>query len=662
MIGYIREIDGLRALAVLAVVLFHLDPAFLPGGFSGVDVFFVISGYVVTKSVIDHQNRHQLPFHRYLTAFYARRMVRIFPALVVMLLATSLATVLFVPESWLSQSVNKVGLWAFAGLSNFALVWHTDGYFSPRTEFNPYTHTWSLGVEEQFYLIAPLLLFVWLAALRRDSRWQNAALALMPLLAIASLCYSAWQTSQQPMQAFYLLPARFWELAAGAWLYQLQHSGWLRHGHANSLRLSIWLGAILVACGFAVSDKSQFPWPWALLAVIGTSMMLLAITASNSPRTLLHQIFASGPVVYVGKLSYSLYLWHWPVYTLMRWTTGLDTLVQQMVAVVLSFIAAMLSYHVVENLTRNHSTIKTLPAIAKVGGGITVVALSCALVWQMYALRPVLSQSVTTDKYQWQALEHQVRDIDPANVERWQGRSVFVVGDSHTGAYSTLLNEVKHRYGVTVHKFQVMECPIVHLLHKQDESEHCNKVIENLLHFFYAHGKPGDVIFFASLRTHRIVDQWERFGWEQASNVSHSVQTLENIKTAQQQARPLLEKLNELRFNVLIDESKPVFDTVPFRCSDWFNRQHPICGATTISKDFLNQLSQPVRESIATLKQDYSHVYVWQPLNSLCSGDSCSVMQDGNSMFFDGDHLSGYGNRVLLPSFTQTLANIWHDN
>lgn len=659
MTGYIREIDGMRALAVLAVVVFHLDAVFLPGGFSGVDVFFVISGYVVTKSVVDHQSRHRLPFHKYLVAFYARRVVRIFPALIVMLLITSLATVMFIPESWLSQSLSKVGIWAFAGLSNFALVWHTDGYFSPRTEFNPYTHTWSLGVEEQFYIVAPLILFIWLASIKRESSWRVCALAAMPLLGLASLWISAQQTSQHPMQAYYLLPARFWELAAGAWLFQMQHSGWLRRINRHSLNVSMWLGATLVTIGFVISDKSQFPWPWALLAVIGTSLMLLAITHPNGRKTFLHSILASSPIVYIGKLSYSLYLWHWPVYTLMRWTTGLDNISQYAIAILLSFTFAALSYHLVENPSRNHRQVKLRSNLWKVSTGVTVVSLCALLVWQMYILRPKLSLSVTADTYAWQALEHRVNDVDPNLSKRWSERSIFVVGNSHTGAYSTLLNEVKHRYGVNVHKFQIMECPVVHLLHPQHETAHCRKVIENLLHFFYAHGKPGDIIFFASLRTHRIVDQWIRFGKEHASTISHSQQTLANIELAQKQAIPLLEKLNELKFNVIIDEPKPVFDTVPYRCSDWFNRHHSICGGNSIDKEFLMQISRPVRKSIEQIRGYFPHVYIWRPFDVLCPDNTCNVKHNGQPLFFDGDHLSGYGNRFLLDDFVQRIEDIW---
>lgn len=145
---YIPAIDGIRAIAVLAVMVYHLNASWLPGGFAGVDVFFVISGYVVARSLAGRTNE---PFGRFLLGFYSRRIRRIVPALLVCLLATTMLTILFIPESWLSSTTSQVGLYAFFGLSNFALVWFQDDYFSPRAEFNPFVHTWSLGVEEQFY-------------------------------------------------------------------------------------------------------------------------------------------------------------------------------------------------------------------------------------------------------------------------------------------------------------------------------------------------------------------------------------------------------------------------------------------------------------------------------------------------------------------------------
>ncbi|GAA5238885.1 hypothetical protein BMMON2_17070 [Burkholderia mallei] len=169
--AYLPYIDGLRAWAVLSVMLYHLDARWLPGGFAGVDIFFVISGFVVSVSVA---NRGPMSLGPFLLFFYARRMRRILPALVAALLATALVSTLFIPASYLSDRNRTTGLLAFFGLSNVILGAPGGDYFSPKAEFNPYTHTWSLGVEEQFYLLFPLLFHAWRAGGKR--RYASAAL------------------------------------------------------------------------------------------------------------------------------------------------------------------------------------------------------------------------------------------------------------------------------------------------------------------------------------------------------------------------------------------------------------------------------------------------------------------------------------------------------
>jgi peptidoglycan/LPS O-acetylase OafA/YrhL len=159
--AYFPAIDGLRAVAVVAVITYHLIPAALPGGFVGVDIFFVISGYVVTASLVGRRGQSFLQF---ILGFYARRILRIFPALLVCVFAVSIIAVAFIPPgTWLGNTNRNTAVFAIFGLSNYALIWSSDGYFSPRVEFNPFTHTWSLAVEEQFYLIAPAIVYFWLA-------------------------------------------------------------------------------------------------------------------------------------------------------------------------------------------------------------------------------------------------------------------------------------------------------------------------------------------------------------------------------------------------------------------------------------------------------------------------------------------------------------------
>jgi peptidoglycan/LPS O-acetylase OafA/YrhL len=299
---HIPQIDALRAVAVIAVLIYHLQSEWLPGGFAGVDVFFVISGYVVSASLVS------LPtdsLKRFVLHFYARRILRIIPALVVCLVVTSIVTLLFVPESWLSGSNYQTILLGFFGLSNFALVFLGDGYFSPRTEYNVATHTWSLAVEEQFYVIFPVIFYFYLKA--KNSKNNFGTWVTLALFG-ASLMYSIYSSLYTPVSSYYLLPSRFWELGAGALLFQIHQRGWrLLPSRGHGLASVVGLG--LLALSFAYANVGHFPFPWAIPAVLGTMIFIdeaLTVTALDS---LANRVLALSPLVSIGKVSYSLYLW-----------------------------------------------------------------------------------------------------------------------------------------------------------------------------------------------------------------------------------------------------------------------------------------------------------------------------------------------------------------
>lgn len=266
---YAPFIDGLRALAVLAVLFYHVDAAWMPGGFVGVDAFFVISGFVVSLSASQYVDGTWLNF---VSIFYARRLARITPALVVSLAAAFIATTLFIPASTLSTANLDTGLASFFGLSNFALVRAGRDYFSPNAEFNMFTHTWSLAIEEQFYLCLPLLFFPW-------GRGRKKLSILLFALAAAATLALAWKIgARDPSQAFYMLWTRFWELAAGVLLFQVMslrgHSFAAPSPPSRPLR---WLAALsLLAFGLAAATASQgkAPYPACLLPVTASLGLL----------------------------------------------------------------------------------------------------------------------------------------------------------------------------------------------------------------------------------------------------------------------------------------------------------------------------------------------------------------------------------------------------
>lgn len=338
--AYKPEIDGLRAIAVLAVVGFHagVGPA---AGFVGVDVFFVISGYLITRMLRGEVLAHQ---RIDIMDFYAGRARRILPALVVVTVATLLASAALLPPAELRQTV-QAGAAAFAFAANVFFATAANGYFDPETHANPLLHLWSIGVEEQFYLAWPLVV---LLARRRPA-------LVFGLIAAASFAAAEWLLAHgQDSAAFYQAPMRAWELAAG---------GLIAVGRIPARPWVAPLGilVVLVAC---LVPLARFPGTGALLPVVGAGMVIAG--AHSGQR---NALLASRPLVLIGLVSYSLYLWHWPIMVL-----GKAMPVWLQVAAALAAAAA--SYRWVEQPLRRRWVGPARPTVALAAGCIAVMCAS----------------------------------------------------------------------------------------------------------------------------------------------------------------------------------------------------------------------------------------------------------------------------------------------
>jgi peptidoglycan/LPS O-acetylase OafA/YrhL len=339
--GYRPDIDGLRAVAVLSVIAFHLSPGILPGGYLGVDIFFVLSGYLITNVIWREALNKKFSILR----FYERRIRRILPALVVLLIVVSgVAIVLLLPID-LTGSARSV----FASLgfvANF-YFWRDQDYFGRLAEEKPLLHVWSLGVEEQFYIIFPLLVLLCI-------RWRRSALLpVTAALVVLSFSANLWaDRASVAGAAFYLLPTRAWEIGAGALLALSPPTRapkpWMRH-------ILALLAAGLLFASLGLTDNSHTGLiPAALWVVLGTMLTIYLGDQGGSWLTL----WLSWTVLtWIGLVSYSLYLWHWPVLVFLRYylvQASLST-VQAVTAVVLTSVLATVSWRYVECPFRDRS-------------------------------------------------------------------------------------------------------------------------------------------------------------------------------------------------------------------------------------------------------------------------------------------------------------------
>lgn len=351
---YRPDIDGLRAIAVLSVVAFHKDSHLVQGGFVGVDIFFVISGYLISSIIFKSIQRGTFSF----SDFYIRRVKRILPALILVLISIwTLAYYDFVPTDL--KILGKHIAAAAIFVSNFVL-WQESGYFDTASSFKPLLHLWSLGIEEQFYLFwPPLIFFAW--------KCRVNLFALTIFITLISFSLNILWVEDSPVATFYLPLSRFWELLIGSTLAYAQLSK--THEGQYALRAKMLfvssspqlnnvksaLGLLMLISAIIGLDKEKtFPGWWALLPTMGT---FLLISAGNG-TWINRNILSNRPMVFVGLISYPLYLWHWPLLTYSRYPYDHAIVFNTNFAILWAFLLAWLTYRFVERPIRFGSKLK----------------------------------------------------------------------------------------------------------------------------------------------------------------------------------------------------------------------------------------------------------------------------------------------------------------
>ena len=346
-IRYRPDIDGLRALAVLAVIIFHTDRNLLSGGFVGVDIFFVISGYLITSIIFnDIKNDKFSIFH-----FYDRRVRRIIPALLFLLAISSIASyVILFPADLYKYAKSLLATLLF--FSNI-FFWRNSGYFAPTADTIPLLHTWSLSIEEQFYLFFPVFIITAFYLVKRKPK--KKIVFLLSLFFIVSLFLSIWGAENKPSASFYLLPTRAWELLLGALLAFLPKINFQSRYRA----LLTGSGIILVFVSFYfLSKELSFPGINALFPCLGAGMIILA----NHKRSgnFVSKLISIKPLVFIGLISYSLYLWHWSFIVFYKHYTFEKPNI--IIVLIFSFIVATISWKFIEKPFRATSK-KRLPYV-----------------------------------------------------------------------------------------------------------------------------------------------------------------------------------------------------------------------------------------------------------------------------------------------------------
>jgi peptidoglycan/LPS O-acetylase OafA/YrhL len=646
-LAYRADIDGLRAIAVLAVVAFHAFPAALPGGFVGVDIFFVISGYLISAIIIKALGRGEFSF----ADFYARRIRRIFPALLV----TVSSCVAIGWSVLLPHEYAQLGKHAIAGIgfvANF-VFWQEAGYFDTDAEFKPLLHLWSLGIEEQFYIVWPALaLVVWKA--RRDLGAALLALAAVSLLASVLL------SGTFPVASYFLPPTRVWELLFGALLaWRLQ-----RHG-AIFPPDAMWapgvvslLGGLLIAGGLVAIDKTrQFPGAWALLPVCGAVLLIAA-----GPRALLNRsVLASRMMVGIGLISFPLYLWHWPLLSFVRIALGEQVTPAWLLgALALAVLASWLTYRFVETPVRRSSGRWTVAIL--LGLGVIVAAVSANILVRG-GLTFRLKDAQATNEARALAWDDHLRGgvecvgVLPAGMpgecliaDPRVGPTAMILGDSHANHYYWALGEALGRHGVNLIQLSGGGCvPLYGMaILKAGRLLDCRPMVDAAVDYLvrtpgidtvllggrwmsYASGRelrdpPGHV----SDETLHLPGQVGTDHLGRAEIFTRALDETLRRLTAAGKRVVFLHAIPELPFNAR--------DCVTWRPNGFVNRTpRPDCRFSRALHDARSLEFRPLLDAVLA---KYPTIRVFDPVPLLCDEQSCYGRRDGLLLYRDDDHLS----------------------
>src|SRR5262245_278485 len=361
------DVEGLRAVAVGLVLLYHAGLTLLPGGYVGVDVFFVISGFLITGLLVKELRKTggiSLP------GFYGRRAKRLLPATAVVLVSTAVLVILFVPKIHWTEIGGDIVASALY-VVNWRLANRSVDYLAEDSGESPLQHFWSLAVEEQYYLIWPLLILVATLWVRRRGRPMTGALWLgLAVIGLPSLAWSIYQTVHEPARAFFITTTRMWELAVGA-AVAIGASQLARMPRVVAVVLG-WAGlAAIAAAGLFYSVRTPWPGDAALLPVLGSAAVIAAGTAAGRAGPIM--LLGTRPFLWVGALSYSLYLWHWPLIIIATYHWGGLSLKRGLLVAAISVIPAYLTYRLIENPFRYSAVLSRSPRRALAVGAIATV-------------------------------------------------------------------------------------------------------------------------------------------------------------------------------------------------------------------------------------------------------------------------------------------------
>lgn len=642
--SYRPDIDGLRAIAVVSVVLFHFGIGPFQGGFAGVDVFYVISGYLITGIIHKEVAADEFTF----AGFYERRVRRIFPALFAMLFAVIVAAYFIL----LPSDLNRLGASVIATLlfgSNI-LFWKQSGYFDPASHFNPLLHTWSLAVEEQFYIGFPILMIL----IERHAR--KHIIPILALIGAISFAICVWRQPVRPTTTFYLSPFRAWELMLGA-ILAVKAVPIIAHRMKREFIAGAAL-LTLIASLLLLKEGPNFPGWIAAFPVVATATLLHTGASGESQA---RRLLALRPMVLVGLISYSLYLWHWPLVVFANYANSMEPLPagSRYALLALALLAGWASYRWVETPFRRRGS-AALPPTRKML--FTVALASMALLgllatttwidngWQM-RFPPAV---VEMDQLRNPVLPYQQCDAAAPSMQNPNciggtvdgTRTILLWGDSHALAWAPAVDVLSKKSGLKAIMAPNSACPpLFDVSNPVDPS--CERENDRVRTFIRT-TKPDVVILVAAWQAYSIPHGRYTLSDRQGRNDNKDVFAPALVRTIRE-LRPFIKRI------ILVGPTPAAPIDAPFNAAQSLRSNSRMPKASSLAS---------VRERDRwfwneALKLDRGmQLYLVDPVPWFCTTKNCRYIDtNGVLLYRDNEHLNIEGAKLVARKFSLTLLS-----
>lgn len=627
---YRHDIDGLRAIAVAAVVIFHFSQTLLARGFLGVDIFFVISGYLIAGLVLRGLGENRFS----IAVFYQRRIGRLIPALIALLLATSMAvTAIFLPADLEGYAKSLLASLFFVANIYF---WRDTDYFSGSADQKPLLHLWSLGVEEQFYIFFPFLFLL----LARHPRTLVPALGL---LTGGSFAMNVWMLQiDGASPAFYLLPTRIWEFGIGALVALHCGADEFRHRHGRALRA---FATILVTGGLFYGGMWPPSLPVAAPVVIGTALIIWV----GAPQTsLTGRMLALAPVNFLGRISYSLYLWHWPLIVLTKYYLIRElTLAESCIVGLLALLVSMLSWKYVEEPFRARGAPFPNLAVRLIAGSAGVTAIAILLICT-HGLPTRLSPEVASiNRSVGTNYRCPVSRMVPFGASRacqltlgnkgTDAADLILLGDSHAQMYAPIIADILDEQRKTGILVAINSClPTVSF----NISEECRRAAEVNLQAVRAIPSARTIIVAFNWQLYlNHIDRTERSGTDKGPKI-----VLEAV-------RDLARRLPGRRIFVVGMIEQPGFEVASVLSRQMAFGTRPLAPDSSPAASFQARFA-----SILSGFDDVGGPTLIRPDLQQCDESKCYFVRDGIALFSDSNHVAVPALLTFKPAFADVLG------